>query len=66
MKLTEIYLRSKSKVVCATFCGSFFGGVKTFMKPGKACLSYLLTLIAISLATPLNGAAQVRDFLTGC
>jgi hypothetical protein len=64
MKLAEINLRSKSKVVCATFCGSFLGGVKTFMKPGQGYLSCLLTLIAISLAAPLNGGAQVRDFVS--
>jgi hypothetical protein len=38
MKVAEINLRSKSKAVCAAFCASCFGSLKTFMKPGKTYL----------------------------
>ena len=64
MKLAMTNLRSKSKVVCATFCGFCFGGVKAFLKAGQSYLLYLLALIATSLAAPLNGQAQARDFVS--
>jgi uncharacterized membrane protein len=64
MKLAGINLRSKSSVDWATFLGSCFDAPKTFMTSGKAYLSYLLVLIAISLAPPLKGQAQVRDFVS--
>jgi len=64
MKVAEINLRSKSKVVCVAVCVSCLGSVKTLMKASKAYPPYLLAIITISLAAPLNGQAQVGDFVS--
>ena len=64
MRVAESNLRSKSEVVCVVFCVSCLGSAKTLMKASKAYPLYLLALIAVSLAAPLNGQAQVGDFVS--